>query len=911
MDVSGKEDISGVPEELSPSEKQNNNRVARNTGNPFSRTETPKFGNPAENPPNGGNPFLRNSSISPFSDPYDDYKVPADLRYAELHGDATMVANLNNIFNLNDPQLREKLPKVDELKKLPTQTCPCCQRTLVIGEKVRLTTPTKLLGSLGTAIPGFFEFAKFTLQLYVLVFLAYSLNLLISYGRTQTCEYSSSQNTSNLPANAQLCGQQWKFYFTSSNGSVKLDDTRERLFILLSVVLMYLLKAYHYRKFRKIDCETDRTTTEITDYSVEVRGLPKYICRQDVVEFFERRDLADDDGKLHPIRVNYINFVYSDIKRIDKMTEKLDEFIVDYLQQTSNESIQEKKAKEGDSFDEEKFISSFDDKMNVLEAECQKELTTKYTVPPTVRAEVPNFTGNAYISFQTMKQTELVANHLAVAGVAKFFYKLLGGLRGCFAKLKGARRHQLPQQTRGQYFYVEKAEVPLEILFRNLGYSSKERWLRKLGALLLNLAFIAGTFLAIFVLKGVEFNLDPLKSSTRVMSVFISVVIKIAGFICMFVSEFLVDFSLPETTTDRNIGIIWRITVSMFFNSAILLVLANQYYQEEQMLKKLYLDVGLVNDLIMLLILSVIEAGLSFADPPLILNWINKKKVLQDGKNSNEIQKVVNTYYEGGVFVFPRRFSKYLNLMMLTFFMVRIFPLSPILAILICVMFYWADKLFLLRFSRIPEVCTVELPLSMLRFFDMALVVWSLGYAAFDDIKYGQISRWSWVMISIALANLLGNPNYALRKLFTFENDESDTNSLSFRNFIKDLKPVTYTHANPVDALKFSLDQYSKDGFLARIRLKPQLTSEEAAAADSKARIHKKILEEVTELEQHRSVGSTQLDTEMIGLKYLEQRNQPNLGSNNKSEDFEFDIPQEKENILMISDSKHQGEPNN
>ena len=891
MDVSTKEPPILVPEELTPSEKHEDFFNTSDPTRKLIRTETPRFAEvdirlKAEPVLLFGN----SSVIQPFASVYDDYKVPADLDYARLHGEVTMVSNINSIFNLSDPKTSEKLPNLERIKQRPQQTCPCCQKTLVVGEKVRLTTPTKLLGSLGTAVPGFFEFAKFTMQMYILAFLAYSIYMLVSYGGSQKCEYSS-QNSSNAGADLLVCGQVWKFYFTASNGQMGLDDTKERCFILLTVVLLYFLKAYHYRKFRKIDCETDRTTTEITDYTVEVRGLPKNICQQDVIDFFERLPLADDDGRKHQIKVSLVNFVYSDISHIDQMNEKLDEFIVDYLHETSLESLNAKREKEGDAFNEEKFISSFDEKMNLIEAQCSEELEQKYTVPKQGRRVVPNFTGSAYVSFQTMKQAELVADHLAVTGPAKLAYKLFGQIRGCFAKLRGARRHQLPQQGKGEYFYVEKAEVPLEILFRNLGYTFKQRTIRKLVALLLNAAFIAGTFIAIFVLKGVEFSLDPTKSSTTLMSIFITVIIKIAGFICVFISEFLVDFSLPETTTDRNIGIIWRITVSMFFNSAICLVLANRYFQKTEMLRRLYLDVGLVNDLIMLLVLSVIEAGLSFADPPLILNWIKKKRVIKAGPDSNEIQKVVNTYYEGGVFDYPRRFNKYLNLMMLSFFMIRIFPLSPVLAILISVMFYWADKYFLLRLSRIPELCTVELPLSMLRFFDMALFVWSLGYAAFDEIKYGEISRWSWVMIFISLANLLGNPNYGLRKLFTFENNESDTNTLSFRDFVKDLKPVTFSHTNPVDNLKFCLDQYSKDGFLAKIRLKSKdgMTNN----SDSKGRLYKKILQEIMDLENaSRQTLQSPLETEMVGLKMnsrpLEQ------SSEEKSSNYcDMDIPQE------------------
>lgn len=311
------------------------------------------------------------------------------------------------------------------------------------------------------------------------------------------------------------------------------------------------------------------------------------------------------------------------------------------------------------------------------------------------------------------------------------------------------------------------------------------------------------------------------------------------------------------------------------------------------MKEKLYLNVGLVNDLIMLLILSVLEVGIGMIDPQLVLNYLNRRKFEKDPNACDEIQKKVNTYYEGGQFDFAVKFSKYLNLMMLAFFTIRLFPMAPLVALIVAFCFYWSDKYYLLRLSKLPELCTVELPLSMLRFFDLALFVWSLGNAAVDDILYGNISDWTFIMLIITGANLLLNPNYLLRKIFTFENDESNQAQLDFPEMLHQLKPKNYFQVNPVDKLKLSLHVFGKDGFLADIRLKQSDPKNMKSTLEPDAAMWEKMREEMKENNSassppHRKVilvTNYAIDTPMLTLP-------PTKQATLETKDIEIDIPE-------------------
>src|SRR3990167_6160910 len=659
---------------------------------------------------------------------------------------------------------------------------------------------------------------------------------LVTHGLNQYCVYDSATSTDSRVNRSQgqyPCGDKWKFYFSSANGKPKLEDLWERLLWVLMTLLSFFLKAVYYRKFRKIKAESELITTEITDYSVELRGLPQDISKKDIIEFFAKQELKDDDGKVVPLKVQLINFVFEDTHKVNAMAADLKQFIEDFLKETNSKAIALKKKTQGEEFDDKAFIKSFDEQMNALEDQAKQLLLEKYYIHDFEKKTCPNFSGGCYVSFETMKQTEMVTSQMAVNSIGKIFYKLFGSLRGPFARVRGANRHQLSSMD--GYFYIEKAEVQGEIIFENLGYTPGERLQRNTVANVLTIVFLGVTFILIFLLKGAEFNLDSAASSTRVLSIVITIVIKIAGFILGFASEALVNYSKPETTTQKKIAIIWRSAVSVFFNSTILLVLANLYFKKDKLDDTLYKDVGLMNDLWFLLILSILEAGLSFIEPSLILNAINRNKVRKEGKDSTVVQKDVNGYFEGAVFEYSRRFLKFLNLMMLTFFIIRIMPLAPAYAFAICFFFYWSDKFFLLRIAKLPEVCTVELPLSMLRFVDMVFVVWRLGYVIFDKILYDQVAVWSWAMFGISCFNLVVNPNYILRKIFKFSNNEGNQEQKTLLQFLSGPNPLTYAFVNPVNLLDYRLLQYSKEGFLAEMRLGPPGKKDNSRDADKSA----------------------------------------------------------------------------
>jgi hypothetical protein len=84
----------------------------------------------------------------------------------------------------------------------------------------------------------------------------------------------------------------------------------------------------------------------------------------------------------------------------------------------------------------------------------------------------------------------------------------------------------------------------------------------------------------------------------------------------------------------------------------------------------------------------------------------------------------------------------------------------------------------------------------------------------YEDQEGLRFSVWTYCFLAVTVVNALINPNYILRKIFKFKSNEADTATLTFKEFVKKLKPSTYNTFNPVDHLKTMILIYKERSFL-------------------------------------------------------------------------------------------------
>lgn len=731
---------------------------------------------------------------------YNPYFYPPDLQIAQLHGRATMAGNALNVFDLKDEQFQEKDPKLHaELTSVAAQICPCCGKD-ENGKLVSLFTRSVDLGRLGTAIPGFFDYSKFLIFSMLLATLIYSIYTMVNYSRQNKCGYDTD-HYSNLH-----CGAKWKFYLSWASIPKFAIDQTERILYVIAMVAIYCLKVYYYRRFRKLEADTDERVTDITDYTVELRGLPEDVTKKEIIDFFQSQTLKNDQDQEIKINAQVINFVYRDSQRVLDADNQLK---IQIGQLVHAFKKNDPKAAELETSLKQKL------------AETKTMMETEFFSNRVTKKENKNFIGSAYVSFETQDQKETVEKRLAIHGFGKLIYKIFGGVRGPLSIFAIGRLHKLYPEMPG-FFYIERAEAPSEIVFTNLGLGFLNRFLRRLFSFICSLLMITGTFIIIFVLKGAQSGLKTTgtKQTNSPLVVLITVLIKIAGFVLETVTPILVEFERPETFTVRNIGMIWRSSISVFLNSAVVITIANIYYQRDELDDTFYTDNGLASDLLFLLIFACLEAVFAVFIPGFVLTLCKRYKLRKDGEKSETFQYQANELHEGMPFIYPRRFGKYCNLLLITFFQISIFPYAPLLAIANLVLFLAADRYFLLRLAKVPEYCSTELSLSMVRFSDMIFVAWSGGYLVFEIINNNnEITNWTIVTFSLALANLVFNPNFFFRKIFKFEANEADTAVTDLKKFLLESEdPDTYRRRNPIYMLQARLHVYLKPEYIERCK---------------------------------------------------------------------------------------------
>ena len=166
-----------------------------------------------------------------------------------------------------------------------------------------------------------------------------------------------------------------------------------------------------------------------------------------------------------------------------------------------------------------------------------------------------------------------------------------------------------------------------------------------------------------------------------------------------------------------------------FLNTSIQLVILNFIIKRSQAAADLWKDNGLASDLWFLLLLAVLDILGPLMTPENFMKvWYRRRVEKGIGKNESfrPNQGQVNTIFEGFDFCFEERLQKYCKTLLICLFISSLFPLSPLIASIYLVGFYWADKYFLIHFCRVPNFCTSQIGHSMLRFFDFALVIYTV-----------------------------------------------------------------------------------------------------------------------------------------------------------------------------------------
>lgn len=568
--------------------------------------------------------------------------------------------------------------------------------------RVGLCGKTTNMGKLGAAIPFFFDYVKFCICVLAVCFVLLDLYLLVRIGSgTQTCRFGEQHGA--VPAGFVRCGGRWKFFLSKGNDIQRGVDTLERVLFAACFCAMLAVRVFYTVRFAWLEVTLDRRTIDITDFTVLVTGLPKDASEQQVRDFFERQAAVRSGDAAVRVKVEAVNLVFTDYDRLRQTDVELKKMLKQY-----RSSYMRREQHELDS-EKEQFKAKAYEALQAAEKDFPEDSKQR---------RIEKFTGVAFVSFETEEMAEAVQEQFKMRWLPALCSRYLGSVPDCVA-----RRDPVHQAAGvGAKLYTDRADPPNDVIWENLGASNLPLLYRKMLSLL-GLVLVFGVSLGTLVL------LKLWQSKTQGsfwVSLLISIVIKISNSIFSFLNQFLVKVDKCATHTMHQAVVAWRGSLLVFLNSAIQLVLLNLVVSGKSMREDMWGDAGLANDLWFLVIFSILDALTSFFPFSYLLQLAKRWYALSVSIPGDLEQREANKLFEAANFEYSVRVSKYSKLLMIVLFTNSILPISSLISILYLGIFYWADKIFLLRFARIPQYCTFLLGNEMLKFFDVVLISYTV-----------------------------------------------------------------------------------------------------------------------------------------------------------------------------------------
>ena len=568
---------------------------------------------------------------------------------------------------------------------------------------VPICTSTTGMAPLGFAVPFFFRYIKIIIMAVMYLFIVYCCYKLGIAGSQNYCRYNSNEPV------REDCGAAWKFHLSQGNTDPKApNNVFERVLFVASFVGMVLLRIFYQYRFRTLDQRLDKDTVDITDYTVMVYNLPQNAQDSWVETFFKTSFKNPETGAYVDIQVATINFLYQDyedtLQKGEDLRKQLDNYrkTFDVKDHGQIEEMKEKFNEDLDTLNEQ--ITRFYDQENE-------------------GADIkPRFTGIAYVTLEKEEHADLIKKHYVLTGFTKTIYHLLGYIPKPILKCLSAKvRHEFRSDS---FIFLDVPKPPEDIIWENMGRGQMNNLTRKILSFIGTICILTVTFAILVGLKVWQSN----SGSAIWVSIVFTIVIKIVNAVAMAFNRWFIDFEKIHSLTTLNTEIVWRTTLMTFLNTAMQLVLLNVIIWKSELTKKLWEDNGLANDLWFLLLLAVLDILGSLLKPEYLVKVL-KRRALEAGSINSKFrptQKQANKIYEGFDFSFDERLSKYCKTLLICLFITSLFPLAPLITIVYLLFFYWLDKLFLIRLSKVPNFCTSQIGHSMLRFFDLALVVYTV-----------------------------------------------------------------------------------------------------------------------------------------------------------------------------------------
>jgi len=296
-------------------------------------------------------------------------------------------------------------------------------------------------------------------------------------------------------------------------------------------------------------------------------------------------------------------------------------------------------------------------------------------------------------------------------------------------------------------FQVEHATEAYEVLWKNLGYTTIQKYLYLLLSIFITLVLVGISLCIVLIFNHIQYNLTEKKSKNfwkYLLSFLISIFISITNSLGRLILEKVTsNFETIETRTGYYISLSAKISFFTFINTAIVPLLSN-YIREEWGNNEL-----LLNNVLMIFITNITLTPFFFyIGTTLCFKLSRRAKARLDlegipWEDSPYTQGELNSIFENPKMNLCYKYSFLINILLTSLFYMSIFPLGIIFGFVALVLSYFLETYYLGYYKR-PEVLNARLVKFFIQNFKIVVWIFFLGnYLFFSSIKVHGKFNWS------------------------------------------------------------------------------------------------------------------------------------------------------------------------
>ena len=361
-------------------------------------------------------------------------------------------------------------------------------------------------------------------------------------------------------------------------------------------------------------------------------------------------------------------------------------------------------------------------------------------------------------------------------------------------------------------FTIEHAAEAYEVLWQNLGYSLKERYLYLLLSVVVTIALIGVSLCIVIGLNEAQYRLSKNGENRDFLRYFISFLISISISIINSLGRKVLriitkNFEAIETRTDYYISLSIKISVFTFINSAIIPVLSN-YIRGEWGNNDI-----LINNVLMIFITNITLTPFTFFfSVPLCVKLSRRAKARIDLEgvspvDSKYTQGQLNKIFENPNMDLSYKYSYLTNTLLTSLFYMSIFPLGTAFCIVALILCYFFE-IFYLGFYKRPELLNARLCKYFIQNFKIVISVFCIGNYVFLS-HINEHYRKNWSLINLILFIIIAFIPYHSVRLNFLGTTEGEASKGSYGDYAL-MFPTDYEKENPLTKKRGMIKHFNK-----------------------------------------------------------------------------------------------------